>query len=387
MHNNNTDLPYLIETRRYLHRNPELSMREYNTAAFIRNELSRFGIEYRTVDETGTFARIDGKAPGKTVLLRADIDALPVYEKTGLAFSSENEGVMHACGHDFHTAALLGAAKELSALRDIFSGTVLLAFQQAEESQHGSKFFVREGLTKGYDRAFGIHISPAFPAGKIAMTRGTDAASCDYFKITLRGKSAHISKPHLGNDALAAAAELALKLPAIQPRILNPLDNSVIGIGRLTAGTSYNIIANEAVLEGTIRTLTFETQEFLQNKVRETAEAVAALYDVIPEIELETFAYPVINDDDAFDETYAAAAKIVGEENIITDQKLIMGFGADDFSEFQRYAKGVYVHVGTSNATEGSQLPLHSDRLTPDESALAVMEKLHVEYALSVLNK
>ncbi|MGN1108033.1 MAG: M20 family metallopeptidase, partial [Oscillospiraceae bacterium] len=296
MHNNNTDLPYLIETRRYLHRNPELSMREYNTAAFIRNELSRFGIEYRTVDETGTFARIDGKAPGKTVLLRADIDALPVYEKTGLAFSSENEGVMHACGHDFHTAALLGAAKELSALRDKFSGTVLLAFQQAEESQHGSKFFVREGLTKGYDRAFGIHISPAFPAGKIAMTRGTDAASCDYFKITLRGKSAHISKPHLGNDALAAAAELALKLPSIQPRILNPLDNSVIGIGRLTAGTSYNIIANEAVLEGTIRTLTFETQEFLQNKVRETAVAVAALYDVIPEVELETFAYPVIND-------------------------------------------------------------------------------------------
>ncbi len=131
---------------------------------------------------------------------------------------------MHACGYDFHTAALLGAAKELSALRDKFSGTVLLAFQQAEESQHGSKFFVREGLTKGYDRAFGIHISPAFPAGKIAMTRGTDAASCDYFKITLRGKSAHISKPHLGNDALAAAAELALKLPSIQPRILNPLN-------------------------------------------------------------------------------------------------------------------------------------------------------------------
>lgn len=387
MHNNNTDLSYLIETRRYLHRNPELSMREYNTAAFIRNELSRFGIGYRTVDETGTFARIDGKAPGKTVLLRADIDALPVYERTGLAFSSENEGVMHACGHDFHTAALLGAAKELSALRDKFSGTVFLAFQQAEESQHCSKFFVREGLTKGYDRAFGIHISPAFPAGKIAMTRGTDAASCDYFKITLRGKSAHISKPHLGNDALAAAAELALKLPSIQPRVLNPLDNSVIGIGRLTSGTSYNIIANEAVLEGTIRTLTFETQEFLQNKVRETAEAVAALYDVIPEVELETFAYPVINDDDAFDEAYAAAAKIVGEENIITDRKLIMGFGADDFSEFQRYAKGVYVHVGTANAAESSQLPLHSDRLTPDESALAVMEKLHVEYALSVLNK
>lgn len=373
---------YLVETRRYLHKQPELSMKEYNTAAFIRSELSRSGIEYRAVGETGTFARIDGKTPGKTVLLRADIDALPIREKTGLAFSSENDGVMHACGHDFHTAALLGAAKELSEMRGAFSGTVLFAFQQAEESQHGSKFFEQEGLTKGYDRAFGIHISPAFPVGKIALTRGTDAASCDYFKITLRGKSAHISKPHLGLDALAAAAELALKLPSIQPRKLDPLESSIIGIGKLTAGTSYNIIANEAVLEGSIRTLTFETQEFLQNEVRKTAEAVAAFYDVNPEIELETFAYPVINDDDAFDEAYAAAVEVVGKENVITGKKLIMGFGADDFSAFLRHAKGVYVHVGTANDTENSQLPLHSDRLTPDERALEIMKNLHIQYAV-----
>lgn len=376
------DKSYLVETRRYLHKHPELSMQEYNTAAFIRRELSRFGIEYRAVGETGTFARIDGKTPGKTVLLRADIDALPIREKTGLAFSSENDGVMHACGHDFHTAALLGAAKELSEIRGDFSGTVLLAFQQAEESQHGSKFFEQEGLTKGYDRAFGIHISPAFPVGKIALTHGTDAASCDYFKITLRGKSAHISKPHLGLDALAAAAELALKLPSIQPRKLDPLESSIIGIGKLTAGTSYNIIANEAVLEGSIRTLTFETQEFLQNEVRKTAEAVAAFYGVDPEIELETFAYPVINDDDAFDEAYAAAVEVVGKENVITVKKLIMGFGADDFSAFLRHAKGVYVHVGTANDTENSQLPLHSDRLTPDERALEIMKNLHIQYAV-----
>lgn len=385
MDNISTDLSYLVETRRYLHKNPELSMREFNTAAFIRNELERFGIKYRSVGETGTFARIEGRAPGKTVLLRADIDALPVLEKTGLPFASENVGVMHACGHDFHTAALLGAAKALNERRDTFSGTVLLAFQQAEESQHGSKFFVNEGLTKGYDRAFGIHISSAFPAGKIAMTRGTDAASCDYFKITLRGRSAHISKPHLGNDALAAAADLALKLPAIQSRCLDPLENSVIGIGKLTAGTSYNIVAAEAVLEGTIRTLSREAQEFLQQKVQETAEATAAVYNVTAEVEIETFAIPVINDDTAFDEAYSAAARVVGEENIITDQKLIMGFGADDFSEFQRYSKGVYVHVGTANSTENSQLPLHSDRLAPDESALGIMQRLHLEYALSVL--
>lgn len=283
---------YLVETRRYLHRHPELSMQEYNTAAFIRSELSRFGIEYRAVGETGTFARIDGKTPGKTVLLRADIDALPIREKTGLAFSSENEGVMHACGHDFHTAALLGVAKELSEMRGAFSGTVLLAFQQAEESQHGSKFFEQEGLTKDYDRAFGIHISPAFPVGKIAMTRGTDAASCDYFRITLRGRSAHISKPHLGHDALAAAAELALKLPSIQPRKLDPLESSIIGIGKLTAGTSYNIIANEATLEGSIRTLTFETQEFLQNEVRKPPRLSPRFMTSSPKLSLKPLRTP-----------------------------------------------------------------------------------------------
>lgn len=379
------DENYLIETRRYLHKNPELSLQEYNTAAFIRSELERFGIPYQTVDETGTLGIIEGRGKGRRVLLRADIDALPIEEQTTLTCKSRNCGVMHACGHDFHTAGLLGAAKTLSELRDSFDGTVLLAFQQAEEFGHGSKFFARDGLTRGYDRAFGIHISPAFRIGTIALTRGADAASCDYFKITVRGKSAHISKPHLGNDALAAAAEIAVQLPRIQSTCLNPIENSVIGIGKLMAGTSWNIIAQEAVLEGTIRTTSHETQALLINRVTKTARQIAQLYGTTAEVEFETFTSAVINDDDAFDEAYAVSAEIVGAENTITNQRLIMGFGADDFAEFAKEEKGVYVHVGVANDNPNSQVSLHSELLEPDEGALRIIAQLHVNYALKIL--
>lgn len=380
------DEEYLIAVRRRLHRFPELSLQEEKTADFIRTELSRFGIEHRNVDRTGTFGVIHGRKEGRKVLLRADIDALPIQERTTLSFCSENDGVMHACGHDFHAAALLGAAKALQEMRDSFDGTVLLAFQQAEEYGHGSKFFVSEGLTRGYDRAFGIHIAPSVPVGKIALTRGADAAACDYFKITVKGKSAHISKPHLGVDALAAAAEIAVRLPKIQCHALNPLENSLIGIGRISAGTTWNIIAQDAVLEGTIRTLSNETQALLTEKITETAKAVASIYGAEAEVEFESFTPALINSDTAFDEAYKVSAELAGEENVITDRQLIMGFGGDDFAEFIQHAEGVYVHVGVANDNPVSQLPLHSEQLEPDEGALSIMARLHIDYALSVLN-
>lgn len=381
------DEAYLTDTRRHLHAHPELSQKEYATAAFIRGELERFGIGYRTVGETGTLGRIDGKSPGKTVLLRADIDALPMEEQTGLAYTSQNNGVMHACGHDFHTAALLGAAKVLSEIRDSFDGTVLLAFQQAEEFGHGSKYFVEEGLTRGYDRAFGIHVSPAHPVGTIALTRGADAASCDYFRIIVKGRSAHISKPHLGNSALSAAAELAVQLPKLQSTVLDPLENAVIGIGSLHAGTSWNIIPDEAVLEGTIRTVSHEAQSILTEKITSAVKGIAHLYGTEAEIEWETFSPALINDDDAFEEAYRISAELVGEENVFTDKNLLMGFGADDFAEFIRYEKGVYVHVGAAGEDKNSCVSLHSPYLAPDERALKIMAELHIRYALSVFNE
>lgn len=379
------DEQYIRDTRRYLHAHPEISGEEYATAAFIRCELERFGIAYRNVDKTGTWARIDGKAEGKTVLLRADIDALPIEEQTGLEFASKNEGVMHACGHDFHTAALLGAAKALSEIRDSFDGTVLLAFQQAEEFGHGSQYFVKDGLTKGYDRAFGVHITPFFPVGSVAVNDGPDMASCDYFKITVTGKPSHISKPHLGISALTVASEIALTLPKLQTALLNPLDNALIGVGRLQAGSSYNIVAQEAVLEGTLRAFSDDIRKLLIERITRAAKSIAEIYGAQAELYFENFTSALINDSDAFNEAVAIASELLGAENVYKNRS--KDFGADDFAEFIKYEKGVYVHVGVANEQENSQLPLHSSCLTPDEGALKIAAGLHVRYALSTLER
>ena len=190
------DRDFAIKTRRRLHQFPELSFKEYKTAEFIRRTLDELGIPWQAVGETGTYGWIEGKGAGsKKVLLRADIDGLPVQEKTGLPFASCHEGVMHACGHDIHTAALLAAAKRLAELRDSFGGTVLLAFQQAGEQGHGALLFREAGLTRGYDRAFGIHIAPDWPLGTVVLSEKEDAPCCEFFRLRVTGKKSHISKP------------------------------------------------------------------------------------------------------------------------------------------------------------------------------------------------
>ncbi len=319
------------------------------------------------------------------MLLRADIDALPIQEQTGLEYASKRDGVMHACGHDLHTAALLGAAKALSEIRDSFDGTVLLAFQQAEEFGHGSKYFVNDGLTSGYDRAFGIHITPFFPVGSIAVNNGADMASCDYFRIKVTGKSAHISKPHLGVSALTVASEIALILPKLQTSVLNPLDNALIGIGRLDAGSSYNIVAQDAVIEGTLRTFSDEIRALLIDKIKQTAKNIAEIYGAQAEIYFENFSPALINDEDAFNEAVSIASELLGADNV--HKNCSKDFGADDFAVFIKQEKGVYVHVGVANEDENSQLPLHSSHLTPDEGALKIAAELHVRYALQALSR
>lgn len=378
---------YLISVRRHLHKYPELSLNEYQTSSYIEELLEGMGIVTRRIGETGVLGVIDGElGNGKTVLLRADIDALPVNEETNAAYSSRNRGVMHACGHDFHTASLLGAAKILQAQRLSFGGKVLLIFQAAEEFGHGSRFFLAENVTAEADRALGIHASPDFSVGQIGMTRGADAASCDYFKITLQGKDAHISKPNRGIDALYAACVLVTRLKTLVQHVVDPMETALIGVGKITSGTAYNIIAGNAVIEGTTRTFLYETQTLLKKKITELAEQVAMENGATAEIEFETFTAPLINDDTAFDEVYGIAENILGAENIITDKSRIIGFGSDDFAEYLRDTKGVYVHIGTSNATDpNTKNSLHSSKFDIDERALLVASSLYTSYALSVL--
>jgi len=379
---------YLISVRRHLHQNPELSLHEFETADFIEKQLDLFGIEHRRVGKTGVLGTINGRKSGKTVLLRADIDALPINEETNLTFKSKNPGVMHACGHDLHTTALLGAAKILQSIRDTFDGKILLVFQHAEEFGHGSQFFVAENITKETDRAFGIHAAPNFPLGTIAMTRGADAASCDYFKISVQGKSAHISKPYHGIDALYIACLIVTELKTLVQNLLDPLETALIGVGKIAAGNAYNIIAGDAVLEGTTRTFSLETQNLLKEKIIELASCVAENYGGTAITEFETFTAALVNDDTAYDEAYTVANDIVGAANIITDKSVIRGLGSDDFAEYIQDTKGVYVHIGTSNINSPTtKYPLHNCKFDIDEQSISIASSLYIKYALLILKE
>ncbi|MBC3795799.1 M20 metallopeptidase family protein [Acetobacterium tundrae] len=380
---------YLLSVRRHLHKNPELSLKEFATATYIEEQLDSFGIAHHRVGETGVLGIITGNlGRGKKILLRADIDALPIHEKTTSPYRSQTPNIMHACGHDVHTAALLGAAKVLQSQSDTFAGQVLLVFQAAEEFGHGSQFFLAANVTQGVDRAFGIHVSPEYPVGTIAMTQGADAASCDYFKITVKGKGAHISKTHKGIDALHIASLIVTELKILVKWLLDPLEVALIGVGKISSGTSYNIIAEDAVLEGTTRTFSYETQALLQQKITELANHIAVEHGGKATTAFETFTAPLINDDTAFDEVLQIADAIVGKENIVTDSNLITGFGSDDFAEYLKDIKGVYIHVGTSNDTNpDTQQSLHSSKFDIDEEALLIAASLHTEYALSFLKR
>ena len=246
---------YIVAQRRRFHAHPELSFEERETTAAIRGELEAMGIAVETFpDYYGLIGTIEGGKPGATVMLRADIDALPSVEKTGLPFASENEGKMHACGHDAHISMLLGAAKILSEMRDELSGPVKLLFQAAEESCHGAEYYVERGCLDGVGAIFGMHIWGTLDAPLMSLEPGGRMASCDNFKITVRGLTAHGSAPHLGRDAVVAAASIVMNLQTFVSRVNDPLNTLVVSVGTGHGGQRFNIIANEAVMEGTVRT-------------------------------------------------------------------------------------------------------------------------------------
>jgi amidohydrolase len=219
------------------------------------------------------------------------------------------------------------------------------------------------------------------------MTRGADAASCDYFKITIHGRGAHISNPDQGIDALYMASLIVTELKTLAQRLV-PLETALIGVGKIVSGSSYNIIAGDAVLEGTTRTFSYETQDLLKEKITEIAARIAAEHGGSAITEFETFASALINDDTAYDEAYAVSDAVVGAENIITDKTKIMGLGADDFADYIRDTKGVYVHIGTSNDTDAhTRNSLHSKNFDIDEQALLIAASLHIEYTLSILSE
>lgn len=383
---------YIIGKRRYFHSHPELSLKEFNTAKVIEEELDSFGIPHERVGETGVYAVIEGKkaagAPEekkRCIALRADMDALPMEDlKEGCVYRSQNAGVCHACGHDGHTATLLGAAKILKEKENEFSGRIKLFFQQAEEIGAGAKLFVKAGLMEDVERVYGAHVSPKLPSGTISFTAGPMNASCDYFKIKIKGKGAHVSTPELGVDALYIAAQTVNALQSIVSRGTSPLDTVIVGVGRLDAGTSYNIVAENAVLEGTTRAFTHESRERTNKRLREIAESSAKMLGGIAKVEFKDYAAPLINDGGACDEASKVAERLIPAENIIRNQEKALV--ADDFADYLALAKGVYGFLGTHNdKNPDTGVAQHNGHFDIDEEALLLSCNVYVDYALAFL--
>ena len=374
---------YLVKTRRYLHENPESSLKEFETAAFIQKELASFGVPFEKVGETGTLAVIQGgKGDGKTVLLRADIDALELPDCTGKPYASKRLGLNHACGHDAHTAMGLGTTKLLNDIKDTFSGIVKIAFQPAEEIGAGAKQFVASGQIDDMDESFAIHVNSGLPVGSFAVQGGPVNASCDIFKIKITGKSAHVGRPHLGRDALVTASEVVVALQTIVAREVNPIDRAVVGVGKLNAGTRYNIVANDAEIEGTIRAFSHETRAHLKEAVTRIAKGIAELNRCEFEIEWYDAAAPVINTLELAEEFQKVVSKVEGIDNLITNYESSMG--ADDFADYLVNKPGVYGLLGSQSGEE-TAYGHHHEKFDIDERVLALGVEIEVNYFLSRL--
>ena len=346
-----------------LHQHPELGYEEFRTAEKVREQLSAAGIPMLDTGlPTGIIAVIQGDHPGKTIGLRCDMDALPITEQTGLPYASCENGKMHACGHDFHTSCMLGAALMLWEARQELHGTVKVVFQPAEELGvgTGAPLLVKTGLLDDVQEFYAIHTYPQFEAGTLGVKAGPMMAAPDRFSITLHGKGAHAGQPDKGIDPVPALAALILNLQPIVSRRVNPFDNAVITVAHIEAGNTYNVIPEAAFLEGTVRTLNPDTRAMIMSRLRAVAEGTAAAYDCTLDYRYDQGPDAVINDA-GLCETAAALGREMGFA--VRRQEDTMG--GEDFSDFLKICPGVFIRVGT-----GGGYPGHHPKFNADPAAL-----------------
>jgi carboxypeptidase Ss1 len=364
--------PEIIKTRREIHQHPELAYHEEATAKLVADRLESLGIEVRRkVGGTGVLGILKGSKNGRVVALRADMDALPLDENTDVAFKSNVKGVMHACGHDTHVAILLGVAKLLSAHRDELQGTVKFLFQPAEEhgGRGGAKPMIEDGVMKDpkVDFVFGLHISGDHPSGVFGFRGGPIMAAPDTFKVRVIGKGGHGSAPHQTIDPVYVAAQIITSMQGVSGRMIDPIQPFVVTIGSVHSGTKENIIPDEAVLEGTIRTLDEATRKKAKAKVQKVAEGVAKAFGAMAVVDFVKDAYPVtVNDQKVTEQAMKITRKIPGTKTIVMKPLL----GGEDFSRFLLEAPGTFYFLGTINPAKGCVYPNHSSKFKVDEDVL-----------------
>ncbi|MHC1731926.1 MAG: M20 family metallopeptidase [Bacteroidales bacterium] len=375
---------WVIAQRRDFHMNPELSHKEFRTTKRIKEELEKMGIETLDIGETGAVGIIHGKEEGKVVGLRADIDALPVLEDSGVEYSSLNEGAMHACGHDTHASMLLGAAKVLSEMRNEFKGTIKLIFQPAEETALGAKQVIDAGIMENpdIDAIVGMHIFTDFPIGTAVIQEGSLMASADLFSIEIYGTQCHGSAPWQGVDANMCAVAITQALQTIVSRNNDARIPLVLNVGTIQAGERFNITSGKAVLGGSTRTFDEETRKKLPIWMEKIISGICIAYGCEYKFEYDFLISATINDVKTTKQVRMSASSIIGEKNVLQTGKIM---GSEDFSEYQKLVPGTMILLGANNQNKGCIHPIHSNHFKIDEDALIIGVALYAQSAIDLL--
>ncbi|MFP3513027.1 M20 family metallopeptidase [Peribacillus sp. SIMBA_075] len=375
----------VIGWRRYLHKYPELSFQEEKTAQFVYETLQTFGdLEISRPTKTSIMARLIGQQPGKVIALRADMDALPIEEENDFDFVSQNSGVMHACGHDGHTAMLLGAAKILTQLKDQIKGEVRFLFQHAEEvPPGGAQEMVKAGVLEGVDMIIGTHLMSSLPLGKIGLSYGPMLAGADTFNITVVGKGGHASQPELTIDPIAIGTQVVTNLQHIVSRYRDAQETLVISVTQFHAGSAINVIPSRVSIGGSVRSFNPELREkiptFIERIVKGITEAHGATY----EFDYQLGYAPTINNEEVTRLMDEAVCEVFGEESRVMIKPVM---GSEDFSAYQKVIPGSFILIGARNEEKGIIYPHHHPKFTVDEQALQYGVKLFVHGTFKVLN-
>lgn len=379
--------PDTVQVRRHIHANPELSFEEHNTAAYVRQVLEEYGLNPTAMAGTGLVALVKGRNPEKkTIALRADLDALPILEANEVVYKSKNKGVMHACGHDVHTASLLGAARILQELREEFEGTVKLIFQPGEEKfPGGASIMIKEGVLQNPapDQIVGQHVFPMLPTGKVGFRPGMYMASADEIYITVKGKGGHAAMPELNVDTVLIASHLIVAMQQIVSRHASPKVPSVLSFGKVEAKGATNVIPDEVKIEGTFRTMNEVWRKEAHKRIRKLAEGLCESMGGSCEIDIKN-GYPfLLNDPDLTERARAAAEAYLGTENVVD---LDLWMGAEDFAYYSQQVPACFYRLGTRNEARGIISSVHTPTFDIDEAALETGMGLMAYVALQELN-
>lgn len=376
----------MVGWRRYLHRNPELSFHEQETSQFVHDTLESFGgLELSRPTQTSVVARLTGGSPGRTLALRADMDALPIQEENGHGFVSENPGVMHACGHDAHTAILLAVAKIFSERREEVPGELRFLFQHAEELYPGgAEQMVEAGCMDGAEAVLGAHVWSPMPTGNVGVAHGPAMASPDTFKITIKGSGGHAAMPHEVVDPIASGAQVVTNLQHLVARNADPLKSLVLSVTRFSGGTANNVIPETAELEGTVRVFDAELREDAPRKMERIIKGVTEAHGASYDLRYQ-FGYRPVTNDEALSRIVEDAARDGLGESAVEHTPPVMG--GEDFSAYQQKAPGAFFYVGARNEEKGITYTHHHPRFDVDEDALEVGVNVFVGAATRLLQE